>query len=546
MDQLPYLAIKRLFRCLSLRDLLSCRAVNRQLKFYVDQIGVDELIACQGFQCNLSLCANWWPGDRPINYESAVNWKVFLSAASKSPFRLDQQLKFLHIHPMCSNFDFNFLNAFHCLTHLEIKPISQNNSRPVTLTLAYLKVLDVYPTHKGLRDDVSYILKTPKLEFLACPKISRIQTEYPERIKRLKCDYPGENEIMKLTNLQILDLHKDGQRMHLTGPFAQLRDLKALLPPAQLSNLKALRELNLDIENHQKPGVEIEKWLTDLMHARNVPKSELKLYLNDLLFDLDQLTEMGLDYEYFWFKNYKLLRGKSSYSVSEIHYSRLMKLGAELSDDFFDRFHAIKRLIVNGPVDRREFEWFLGKATALTSLQLLASSLDQTFLDCLPELSGELSHLEIEREASGLITNLNFILQLKQLVVLKTDQLLFWQQQQLNSLELPANAFRQLKKFRQFYFKTSDGIVKIDRFAPIKNNYTLEFNTWGFRTRGDERLQSFSQKQLKWEELETLYKQRIAIFYILPPVDLFRPTPTEHHRVASTAQEPIAKCFRLE
>ena len=481
IDQLPDLCLKKIFRLLNLRDLAKCRAVSRQFKFYAEKAPVDELVVIGG---SCAYCRDWYLTNKPIDFENTISLKAFKSVQS-SPFELDQ-LQFLHIHlSAAADWDSKILNGFSRLAHLEIKS-SAGNNRPLTLTLPNLKTLDFSSAGHS-----SYVLKTPKLEVLKCDDVQRIQVEHPERIKLLECHYSGTNHMAKFKGLERLEFRLIGS------------DLEGV----RLSDWKELKELMLnmatgcyDEENYE----DFQNSLVDLERQKTALKRDaLKLYLNDVL--LTDVNKQLLDWEdmdapdFFRFKNYRHLRLDSYPKVEELDFVHLADLDVDLSADFFGRFPAIEYLTASGPVNQEEFEWFVRNAKAVRSLTLTNSSLDQEFFDSLPKLNSSLTHLQVF-ESSGLVTHFDFILQLEQLEVFETDR-------QLDSLDLPEKAFRQLNELAIFEFRKRNEAVVIERFGRVKNSYGLEFLT----VQNNEPCSVIShQKELKWADLATLYDQRKA------------------------------------
>ena len=489
-DQLPDLCLRRIFAFLSLRDRMICRAVNRQFKFYADETVVDELAVSNGSalcgsngQCNV-----WYLTGRAFDYGNSISWNAFSSVKSSSP-KLDQQLKFLHVHlNVVTDFDFEILNAFKQLVHLEVRLATKSDARTAdtTLVLPNLKVLDVHHYQK----QHSYVLNTPKLEVLACKEIERVRVEHPETIKQLECDYRGVNHLAKFKNLEVLTCSC----------------LRNDLNPISLSDWKRLKELNLSsIFGWPNPAYyrQFRSSLINLMRQRTALKrDELKLYLEDvLLVDEKQLLDYkNMARRELLFKYYQLLRRDSYPGVLDVNFNRLMELDVELSTDFFRRFPGIEFLEATGPVDRDDFEWFLENATALRSLNLENTLLDQAFMDRLPSITSQLTNLEV-LESSGLVTNFNFVLQFEQLVVFETDR-------QLGSLDLVAQAFRQLNELATFHFRAGNECVEIWRFTPGKDEYILSF--WTVSDNNKAGTQTFERKNLKFAELATVYDQRRA------------------------------------
>ena len=505
LDQLPDLCLRKIFKFLSLRDLVRCRAVSRQFKFYSDEIGVNELVVTSDFSLCLNLpsrvpCTTWYITNTAINFENYINPDMLVRCKS-SPLKLVQQLKFLHLHVYEGDFNVKILNHFKQLVHLEIYLNSKWFNRvrrarrngPKTLILPNLKVL-------VLRDDppddsnAPFALSTPKLEVLMCKKIRRIQAEYPEAIKRLSCDYSGENEAMKFKNLQILDYQCKNDN----------------LDQIPLSTWRHLKELNLEVDqNIFWRSVRDEVFRNSLVHLlgqkETLKREELKLYLNDvLLSDAKQLPDLEnvgdeslLNHQtficdYFWFKNHQVLRRATYPGRNFVNFNKLVQQEVHLSADFFVRFPQIRNLTAAGLVSRDAFECFLEHASALRALRLTNTLLDQTFMDNLPNINRRLISLEVNG-SSVLVANFNFILQFEQLEEFQTDR-------QFGSLELASTAFRQLKELQYFRFKAGDKHVRISRDSRTRNEFTLRFSLELRATRGDKVFYS-----VKWAELETLY-----------------------------------------
>ena len=483
VDQKLHAFMQNIFECLSLRELVKCRAVSRQFKSYADQAvaAVDELIVGD---CFTPKDTNWHQTDRSYNLKNLISWEAFASV--ESSFKLSGQLKFLHIHLSYADLDFDVLNAFTQLVHLEIE-LWAKNSGPKKLNLPNLQVLYI----SGVWN--SYVLNTPSLVILVCGEIEGIQVEHPETIRRLDCDCRAEeNPLAQFKNLAVLKCR--WARDNLEGLF--------------LSHWKDLKEMDLSMPFKWSDKAAFGKFrssLASLVRQKRVLKrEELKMYLQDVtLIDAKQMV----DYETsdiqlgFWFKNYRKFRRDSYPQAIQVDFNELMELVFGLSSDFFVKFPAIRSLTATGPVNRDDLEWFLSNASALTRLHLTNTSLDQAFMTNLPNINSRLSRLEVN-ESSRPVIDFNFILQFHRLWEFKTDQ-------QIDSLELMANAFDHLKELEHFTFKTGNEKVKITRYGPAAHRiYALDF--WN-----EKGAQSFCQSQLSWTELAGFYEQRRTA----PPVE---------------------------
>lgn len=483
-DQLPYLCMKRIFESLSLQDLVSCRAVNRHFKFYSDDAEIDELVVSGSrapCKDGLKVCKHWYQTDRPIDFENSINLAAFSSVKS-SCLKLDQHLKFLHIHLVCADINVEILNSFQQLVHLEVN-CGARSDEPKTLSLANLKVFNVRAYNSNYKHNC-YILDTPKLEILACEAIKRIRVDHPETVQQLVCDYRVDRRI-----------GGDLKRFLLA-------DWKGL------KELQILASLNRFLERNIIADERLGRSLLDIMRKREaLEREELKLYLGEvLLVDAEQLEFIGnyrnhfgqqwmlsvmREEHPFWFKYHRLLRHDSYPEVKAVDFSELKRLEVELSIDFFDRFPAIERLTATQRVDRDVFEWVLSNANALHELSLKNTLLGQAFMNRLPSLNRRLTSLKVDED---LVTNFNFILRFEQLKIFETTQ-------QLPALfDLAAKAFLELKELSCFSFSAGNESVEIERSPTY--NYILRCSTG--------RGQTFYQKNLKWPELAAYYQRKTS------------------------------------
>ena len=493
-DQLPDLCLRKIFGFLKLRDRANCRAVNRQFKFYAEQIRVDELIVKEapyfgpkGVVMKPTPLFEFYDrhNQREVVCRASTITSDQLEMARSSPFKLDQ-LKSLFLY---TEVDFDsvlkLFSGLKQLEHLDLEAYDGSSREAKPLVLPNLKVLYVRSVWFGR----TFWLNTPKLEVLMYPAIKRVRVEQPETIKRIECNIEVRRDIIEVTNNLALFKNLQVWICHCSQGPPYLDDF-------HLSDLKNLRELQIHSELQDDA---LLSTLVGLMHQRTESKrDELKLYLGEvLLVDAKQLEDYkALSPLLFMFKNLPLLRSYSYPSVAEVNYNELMKLGVQLSSDFFDRFPGIRRLIATGPVKRDRFEWFLQNAAAVRGLWLTNTSLDQTALDRLPVLNNRLTWLKVN-VSSNLITNFDFVLQFEQLRGFKTNR-------DLGSLDLAAKAFRQLNKLKSFCFRSGSEHVKIDR-CPSKNNYSLDFCEEG-RFRPVRSIET----GLSWSKLIALYDQRMA------------------------------------
>ena len=184
--QLPELCLRKIFICLGLRDLAKARAVCRLFKLHADQAGVRKLIVAD----NRSDRRSWFLTREPLPFGDSISWKAFASL-HPTQFSLNRRLKFLFLGlPAKSDFNFEKLNGFEQLIHLEIEEpfiFEPTDPREFTLINPKLKVLSVRSSAFP-----SLGLKTARLEVLRyTADIGAVELEFPESIKRLYSDYAG-------------------------------------------------------------------------------------------------------------------------------------------------------------------------------------------------------------------------------------------------------------------------------------------------------------------------------------------------------------------
>ena len=502
-EQLPDLCLRKIFAFLNLHDLVKCREVNRQFKCYADLTEVTELAVCHHrYPCfGYGRFDTWFRTDRTIDFQDAISARAFASFKS-SPFKLCQQLKFLHV---CTTIDLEILNDLKQLVHLEFEFDSRSSTNQ-TLTLPNLKVLSI-------NRSVSFVLNTPKLEVLQCNRIGDIEFKYPQTIKRLECDRVSFHHpnLTKLINLEALGFSVDEDGLNAI--------------PGHLSNWTGLKELHPKFSftcegcEEKSDHERIRRLLTRILHERtSLKRDDLKISLNDmLLIDEEHLPnfdaylcpgfERKCDWEdwangvhtRFRFINYKLIY-YADFKVNRIDFCALAALNFEISEDFFQRFPRIRRVIAKNPVDREMFEWFLQNATELRKLELNQSNLDQAFFDRLPKLASRLTHLTVFG-SFGLVTDFQFLRQLGQLEEFEADQA-------FTSFDLAATIFRESQTLKSLWFRVGNEFVQIERSFALEDDYSLQF----FAIKDNEAAdQTFGRENLRWSELATIYSRRTLL-----------------------------------
>ena len=409
--QLPDLCLRQIFSCLDLRSLVRCRAVCRLFKLHADQVNVPELVVSDMCKYLPKLFhQKWYTTDRSVDFECSIKEETYFCSQSLHLAHLLQQLKFLYIYPENSALD--YLDRCKQLVHLEIlfnnyEPKDEKDGR-TKLVLPSVRVLCLC----NLKFAIA--LNAPRLEVLECFDIENVKFDHPETIKKLESDYRDPVKMSEFTNLEVF---RNG---FITDPRQLVQDI--------LSNWKKLRVLDLRVshcklEEDRYDALRIA--LTSILKRKaSMRIEEPEVYLNDVL--ILQVSQLE-DYEFmkrpfcFLHKNYHLMRAGAFPHVYLVNYTDLIGWHSEISNDFFDKFSSISSITANGVVDRNHFEWFIKKVTELRYLYLTDTSLDQSFLDRLPNINDQLTGLEIN-EKSNTSLNFDFILNFKALQRFETNQ----------------------------------------------------------------------------------------------------------------------------
>lgn len=476
-DQLSYLVMKQIFLLLSLPELVRCRAVCRQFKFYADQAEVHRLVVSDEHKRRTPRC--WHLNARPIDYKGSIGWSEF-AHLKPTQFNLNRQLKFLHIC-VKRTFSLAILCRFEQLVHLELY-LEAGDHRTKTLGHPELKMLKFYCWFE------SCVLQTPKLEVLSCDRIGVFQFRHPETIKRLESDYDNHSFMSKFSNLEFFKCE------------TEIGEVK----PNLLSVWKNLKEL--DLKNQATRGLDarLKSSLANFLKQKKISKREdLKCFLESVeLIDESQLKDYGpaRGRAHFQLKYNKLLRG-SHPNVFSVDYSTLTSWTHNLSDDFFDKFPSIYTVQATLIVDRDQFEGFLKNVNNLNRLSLTDTSLDQAFMDNLSNVCSHLMHLTINGNQN--LTNFNFILTFKYLTIFKTDH------QFEGSFELAAKAFDK-SNFYDFQFREGQKQVQINRnLISIKaTNGTYDLMINNKLVNGRVRKVACCERNLSWSQLIDHWEQR--------------------------------------
>lgn len=460
---LPDLCMRHIFKYLGVRDLASCRAVNRQFRYYAIKQRITKL--------DLALNPRNRVNRVNINRSDSVNLKTFKTI--KRRFKLDKYLQFLRV--FLRGINEKILNSLNGLIYLEMHNYDYRTYEPLTLTLPNLRVLKIGDKRLG-----RYRLCTPKLETLLGHR-QYVEVNQPETVKQLASNY--WRELASFKNLSMFS--------------GLLRD-PGELNPNLLSLWKNLRELNLKVPSFSNRQVyeQFVSSMTNIMKQKEI-SGQLEIYLNDVrLLDADQLDFDLTNWE---LKNHKLIRADHRVYLETVNFNVLVHPAApDLSGDLFVKFPVIRSVEAAGVIDARQFEWFLRNGRELRELKLTDTLLGQTFMESLPEMNSRLTRLQVT-ERPGSVTDFNFILRLEQLTEFATDQQLEC------SFDLAAKAFRRLNQLRLFQFREERERVRISRNEGPADSFNLSSESM---KKNKTKRPSFEKSRTRWAKLRACWENR--------------------------------------
>ena len=435
IDQLPDLCLRKIFRFLKVKDLARCRQVCRLFEFYADQRKTKELVVHGYYSHYGGNHENWYPTNRPVEWESAISRRAFESL-QRSQHQMLEQLRFLWIdYFQATNSNLQLLNGLQQLLSLEVRTwyIVPDHAIPqAELTLPNLRVLSFFSMN-----ECRVVLKTPSLQVLQCDKIRAIEFEYPETIKRLDCTY--------ISNYEAIAQFKNLEELKCDGNVGVLDRIQPVIS-------KHLKELNLRLnwaffykELFEMFRSSLVSFLTT--SANSKCGEQLKIYLNDVrLIEAGQLEDFTFMKHplNFHLKNFKLITGRRL-DVTRINYNDLMNLVPELSSDFFEKFPLIQVVEATGRVDLDQLVWFLKHTDNLRDLKITKSH---------PNAS----------------LNFDFLLQLRSLCSFVTDL------QVEGAFDLATKLFEQIASFQEFESKVPwDERIVIRRDRSAEDRFELSF-----------------------------------------------------------------------
>ena len=405
IDDLPPEMICAIFEHLHPKDLASCSMVNRRWHAIHAGFKLHRLVVTD-YHPTYDLI-KWYHSNQPIQEAERCRPAMFLCLEEKP---LLSNLRHLAVAGSFE-FDFNKLNRFRQLVHLEIC-IGWLGGE-VHLNLPRLRVLAFH----RFNSDCALSIDCPELSTLFYYNEDRklLDVKHPETIRKLETRMSGPK----------LALFKSVECL-VTKEFE-------VISKATLLSLPNLRELRYDQdighlvdEFDSAPGTvdRVKRTLSEFLgEAKKLRGSDFRFTFSGF-----QLTNVNVDQidfgvkvikiirkeyvfsEYVYMKNCHLIEPDSMHFVRRVDYTSLMRnVTGEFPRCFFQKFTGIEEVKVAGVVkDSDHFIWFLKSLRFLRSLELSGSGLGQEFYDQLPAIARSLVRLELSGLCEKTELQLNF------------------------------------------------------------------------------------------------------------------------------------------
>lgn len=461
IDDLPPEMICELFRHLSLKDLVVCPLVNKRWHSIYSGFRVDRLVSIEVYWHS----GIWCHPDRRVEQKELCSLSLFRCLSEKP---LLSNLKYLTVVSSMDQFDLNKLNQFKQLVHLEFNvPLTKK----VNLNLSKLKVL----AFRGLAVESLLSIDCPELDVLAYEgkheDANLLVVKHPETIRKLEANMIGP-KLAQFKNVECF----------MTTEYRAISK-------ATLLSLPKLKEL------HYNRGVgwtykaqgsldRMKRTLCEFMHHIKVFKASgfkftfggfqlTATMLDQIHFDVLEIKN-GVEHrrvsdEYFYLKNYQLIKPGALDFINYLNYTALMCNG-EIPDCFSKKFNRVLAVSAGVVQDENHFLRFLSSLWCLRSLSLYRTNFSQRFYDQLPANARSLRYFELgqdfdQESKKEFVLNLDFIDELPDLITLGIYRFL--------SFETLASLVRKLGKLENTSFgvlqKESDGFLAKRKFTLLND-----------------------------------------------------------------------------
>ena len=413
IEDLPPEMISELFGYLPPKDLVACSQVNKRWYSIYAAFKLQSLVTIDSEDF-----FRWYHSNQPIQEAEQCRRWMFVRLAKKP---LLSNLKHLALCDSEFEFDFNDLNRFEQLVHLEMATFPSICGK-IHLNLPRLKVLAIHYWDR----QCPLTIDAPELSTLlyGYEDAEPLKVKHPETIRMLETNIDsGELGVFK------------GVKCLVTEEFEKISKTILLTLPK-------LRELRYDQDIEEVFAKEclhgagtvnrVRKMLSQFMDgAKKLRDNDFRfrfagLQLNNEKdvnkIDVQVHKRFGEEYvhnEYVYMKNYHLIESDALHFVHRVNYTSLLShVTGEFPRCFSQKFTGIERVEATAEVqDPDHFLWFLRSLRFLRKLELAWTKLGQEFYDQLPASAPYLASLVLGEGhcKKGLQVNFDFFSRLSRL-----------------------------------------------------------------------------------------------------------------------------------
>lgn len=405
IGDLPPEMLCEVLQCLCLADLIRCKQVCKDWNSLLSTgLRLTSLVVDRKRNHRI----RWHYDQRPVIASELCEPNLFLAQLKRPMLR---GLKSLKVNCLIDEFEPNDLNALTNLLRLEINHELTSDLNLKLPVLEFLS-LDIYTC------DFDISIDCPNLKSFHCEgeEFFNVKIKHPESIVEAKInnEVDSDSQLAQFKNLERL-ITNDHQAFE--DILKQLQRLRLIRFDCEVEHLLTDSTTNLTDQ--------MKELLRDFLRIKkSLRRDDLQVYFAGLQvseatiekIDLNEnLDELHISNEHFYMKNYQHLQERISF-VTRVNYTRLMSLVDEVPKDYFDRFHEIYNVTVEGTIkDENHLLGFLRSLDDFDHLQLKnVNNLSQAFVERLPEFCPQLWNFELV-DNQGLELDFDFIRRFKKL-----------------------------------------------------------------------------------------------------------------------------------
>lgn len=409
INHLPPEMLLAIFKNLSARDLFEKMPVCKLWNEVISLVKIERL----SVDADLDPKERWYHSKRPGSESQLCHPNLFVAHHKKSTF---SNLKYLRLHCRLWNgklkdFDFNDLNTFKHLVHLELFYYPDNK---LYLNLPNLLVLYLdWPTSQcNLEIDCENLSVFHNRENA---DNDSLLVHHPNTIRVLDTGKPGTH-LAQFKNVECLRYRHFDRRSFDSSILLNLKNLKVIHYDFDL------QYFNSDFFDVNEDTFEdiLQELRSFMQKKRTLGRSDLTVYfsglrlaredLSDINFALDAHDRLNfIVNERLYMRNYDRVRNEMGF-IRKVNYNQLLRSIQILPGDYFSRFFNLDEVTATCPLNEQHFLQFLKNIERLKFLRLYDPDLSQGFFESLPEFCS-LAQIELLREADDIRDNeieLNF------------------------------------------------------------------------------------------------------------------------------------------